>query len=424
MKALIEYNPATPAVSGPAMTVGLPLSKSLSNRLLIINALAGIGTAREHVAECDDTNAMLQALAADRHGYVNIGAAGTAMRFLTAYYATLPGCDITLDGSDRMRQRPIGILVDALRQLGADITCLEREGYPPLHIKGRILDGGAVEIDGSVSSQYTSALLMTAPAMTLGMELTLKGTPVSLDYIEMTTAMMNAYGINTIQQSDDSSDLCIKVNPGSYRPPLQLFRVEADWSASSYWYEVAALTGKSFTLRGLQSQSLQGDSIVSYIFRQLGVTTRLNNDSSVTIEYDTDEKKPTFIELNMQSCPDLAQTVAATCCGLGIPFRLTGLSTLPIKETDRLEALRRETARLGYLLTVSHGSILEWDGSTVPAANDPVIETYKDHRMAMAMAPLAAVNGRLTIENPAVVSKSYPDFWKHLADAGYQINQS
>lgn len=424
MKADIEYNPATPVAGNRPMAVDLPLSKSLSNRLLIINALAGIGTDREHVAACDDTDAMLQALAADRHGYVNIGAAGTAMRFLTAYYATLPGCDITLDGSERMRQRPIGILVDALRQLGADITCLEREGYPPLHIKGRILDGGAVEIDGSVSSQYTSALLMTAPAMTLGMELTLKGSPVSLDYIEMTTAMMNAYGINTIQQSNDAMDLCIKVSPGSYRPPLQPFLVEADWSASSYWYEVAALTGKAFTLRGLQIRSLQGDSIVSHIFSQLGVTTRPNNDGSMTIEYDTAGKKPSFIELNMQSCPDLTQTVAATCCGLGIPFRLTGLSTLPIKETDRLEALRQETARLGYLLTVSQGSILEWDGTTVPAVTDPVIETYKDHRMAMAMAPLASVNGRLTIENPAVVSKSYPDFWKHLADAGYQISQS
>ncbi len=425
MKAHIEYNPATPAVSGPAMNIDLPLSKSLSNRLLMINALAGIGTAREHVAACDDTDAMLQALTADRHGYVNIGAAGTAMRFLTAYYATLPGCDITIDGSERMRQRPIGILVDALRHLGADITCLKREGYPPLHIKGRILDGGSVEIDGSVSSQYTSALIMTAPAMKHGMELTLKGTPVSLDYIEMTTAMMNAYGINIIQKSNDSADLCIKVSPGNYLPPLQPFIVEADWSASSYWYEVAALTGKTFMLQGLQNRSLQGDSVVAHIFRQLGVNTRLNNDSSMIVEYDTTTvPRPSFIELNMQSCPDLAQTVAATCCGLGIPFRLTGLSTLPIKETDRLEALKRETAKLGYLLTVSRGSILEWDGTTVPAVTDPVIETYKDHRMAMAMAPLASVNGRLTIENPAVVSKSYPDYWKHLAGAGYQISQS
>ena len=425
MKACVAYNPA-PTHTVMPQTIGLPLSKSLSNRLLIINALTGIRTRRENIARCDDTEAMLQALAAGTHANVNIGAAGTAMRFLTAYYATLPGCDMILDGTERMRQRPIGILVDALRNLGADITYTANEGYPPLHIRGRRLEGGAIEIDGSVSSQYTSALLMAAPAMTLGMELTLRGTPVSLDYIEMTTAMMYAYGISTEQRQNDSRDLCIKVTAGSYQPPRPPFTVEADWSASSYWYEISALTGRPFTLTGLQARSRQGDAIVAHIFEPLGVITHINRDGSLTITKENSPipQKHTAVELNMQSCPDLAQTVAATCCGMGLAFRLTGLSTLPIKETDRLEALRRELGKLGYRLTVSDGNTLEWDGTKIPGVAYPTIETYNDHRMAMSMAPLAAINGTLTIDNPAVVSKSYPDFWLHLAGAGFQIRQS
>ena len=372
--------------------IQLPLSKSLSNRRLIIDALAGIETPRHAVAVCDDTDAMLAALSAGTKADINIGAAGTAMRFLTAYYSVRPGCDIILDGSERMRQRPIGILVDALRRLGADITYLGREGYPPLHIKGRILDGGSIEIDAGVSSQYISALLMIAPAMTLGLQLTLKGSPVSQPYIAMTIAMMANQGVTATQRPADECDYCITVPPAMYRDNGGSGKVEADWSAASYWYEVTALTGRPFTLKGLSRHSLQGDSCLN--------------------------------EADMQLCPDLAQTVVATYCALRRRFRITGLSTLPIKETDRLEALRCELAKLGYRLTVDHGDTITWDGSTGDTATEPEIATYNDHRMAMSLAPLAAVKGRLSIINPEVVSKSYPDFWQHLADAGFQIQLS
>ncbi len=403
--------------------IQLPLSKSLSNRRLIIDALAGIETPRHAVAVCDDTDAMLAALSAGTKADINIGAAGTAMRFLTAYYSVRPGCDIILDGSERMRQRPIGILVDALRRLGADITYLGREGYPPLHIKGRILDGGSIEIDAGVSSQYISALLMIAPAMTLGLQLTLKGSPVSQPYIAMTIAMMANQGVTATQRPADECDYCITVPPAMYRDNGGSGKVEADWSAASYWYEVTALTGRPFTLKGLSRHSLQGDSCLNELFLPLGVKTTYNNDNSVTItRLDIENDAP--FEADMQLCPDLAQTVVATYCALRRRFRITGLSTLPIKETDRLEALRCELAKLGYRLTVDHGDTITWDGSTGDTATEPEIATYNDHRMAMSLAPLAAVKGRLSIINPEVVSKSYPDFWQHLADAGFQIQLS
>jgi len=422
MKAHIAYKPADTAGMNPVKVI-LPLSKSLSNRLLIINALAGIGTPRRHVAECDDTNAMLEALAAGARADIDVGAAGTAMRFLTAYFATLPGCDVTVDGSERMRQRPIGVLVDALRQLGAHITYTGQEGYPPLHIEGCNLDGGAIGIDACVSSQYTSALLMIAPAMTSGLELTLKGNIVSRPYVDMTIAMMASRGIEVTQQTSGSNHRII-IRPGRYKAVGSMLPVEADWSAASYWYEVTALTGIPFRLEGLCCDSLQGDSVVGELFYRLGVRTTYGDDNSVTIERITTNRDTVYYKADMQLCPDLTQTVAATCCGCGIPFKLTGLSTLPIKETDRLEALKCELGRLGYKLTVSHGCVLEWDGTVIPGSVSPTIETYRDHRMAMAMAPLAARNGELTIDNPEVVSKSYPQYWRHLANAGYQIKES
>lgn len=421
MNAHVTY---TTGNTGPQpVDIQLPLSKSLSNRRLVIDALAGIETPRHAVAECDDTNAMLSALAAGTKADINIGAAGTAMRFLTAYYSIRPGYDITLDGSERMRQRPIRILVDTLRRLGADITYLSREGYPPLHIKGRILDGGSIEIDAGVSSQYISALLMIAPAMTLGLQLTLKGTPVSQPYIAMTIAMMANRGVTAVQQQSDQCDHSINIPPALYRDNENTARVEADWSAASYWYEVTALTGQPFTLKGLTQHSLQGDACISTLFEPLGVNTTHNNDNSVTITR-RDITNDTPFEADMQLCPDLAQTVVATCCALGRRFRITGLSTLPIKETDRLEALRCELAKLGYHLTVDNGHTISWDGTTIATNPAPTIATYNDHRMAMSLAPLAAAKGHLTINNPEVVTKSYPDFWQHLACAGYQIQLS
>lgn len=420
MNITVTYRPE--AAASLPVEIDLPLSKSLSNRRLIIDALAGVETQRNAVAVCDDTEAMLSALADGKNADVNIGAAGTAMRFLTAYYASQPGYDVTLDGSERMRQRPIGILVDALRQAGADITYLGRDGYPPLHIRGRILEGGSIEIDAGVSSQYTSALLMVAPTMTLGMELTLKGTPVSQPYIKMTIAMMARRGVTVIERPVDNSDYEITVAPSRYKADGDECRVEADWSAASYWYEIAAITGRSFTLKGLKRRSLQGDACVSDIFAELGVSTRYNDNDSVTISGNAPAGDvDSIFEADLQLCPDLAQTVVATCCALGRRFRITGLSTLPIKETDRLEALRCELAKLGYMLEVHDGNSIEWNGAAAEPQHVPEIKTYNDHRMAMALAPLAATRGPLVIMSPEVVSKSYPDFWKHISGTNYII---
>lgn len=398
------------------LTVRLPLSKSLSNRLLIINALAGQSTPADYVAQCDDTDAMLRALAS-QEDVINVGAAGTAMRFLTAYFATRPGRRVTLDGSERMRQRPIGALVDALKLLGADIRYLGREGFPPLLINGRQLEGGGVSIDAGISSQYISALIMTGPTMKLGLELTLKGEIVSRPYIDMTLRMIEDRGA-LVSMHDLGADCKeIRLAPRLYLIDNGQSPVEADWSAALYWYEIAALTGRELFLPGLRRDSLQGDSMVKDIFYNLGVETRYEHDG-VTIAR-VDAVDDTTLEVDMTDCPDAAQTVAATCCGLGKKFVITGLSTLPIKETDRLAAMQTELGRLGYSLRVINNDTLAWDGTRCEREQNPVIATYHDHRMAMAIAPLTAVTGDMEIENPGVVSKSYPDYWNQLSFAGY-----
>lgn len=412
----LTYRPL-PALEVPV--IDLPLSKSISNRLLILNALGKIPTPSRLVADCDDTTSMLKALSSEPTGLVDIGAAGTAMRFLTAYYAVLPGSDVILDGSPRMRQRPIGPLVDALRQLGAHIEYKGHDGFPPVHVRGHLLEGGAVEIDGSISSQYTSALLMAAPAMTLGCELTLKGSPVSMSYIMMTLNMMAQRGAR-ISMEEAGEDILIKVMPGLYNSSEGNV-VEADWSAASYWYEYVALTGKPVALKGLSRVSLQGDAALTYLYEVLGVAEHWDEDGTLVLNRsgrpDVDE-----FEGDMTETPDLAQTIMATCCGINLPFTLTGLSTLAIKETNRIEAMITELGKLGFVLTTDGHDTVSWDGTrTREVPPHPVINTYKDHRMAMSLAPLAAVTGdTVTIDDPEVVSKSYPQFWNHLKEVGFR----
>lgn len=398
--------------------VQLPLSKSISNRLLIINALGHIETPTRIVAECDDTAVMQHALAQAPAGLIDVGAAGTAMRFLTAYYASVAGSDVILDGSARMRQRPIGQLVDALRELGADIEYTMRDGFPPLHIKGHTLEGGSVEIDAGISSQFISAILMCAPAMILGCELTLKGEPVSMSYIMMTLNMMDQHGARiTMEQAGE--DIVIKVMPGMYVNDNVYETVEADWTAASYWYEYVALTGCPVILKGLSRTSLQGDAALSYLFEVLGVAEHWNEDGSLLLNRsgrpDVDE-----YEGDMTETPDLAQTVMATCCGINLPFTLAGLSTLTVKETNRIEAMVAELGKLGYKLSTDGSETVSWDGTRCAPIDSPLINTYKDHRMAMSLAPLAAVVGTLEFDDPDVVSKSYPGYWKDLAEVGYK----
>lgn len=389
-------------------TISLPLSKSLSNRALIIAALSGLDTDRQPAAHCDDSEVMRAALKSDCRE-INVGAAGTAMRFLTAYFACADSRERVLDGSERMRQRPIGPLVDALRQLGADISYLGREGYPPLLIRGRGLEGGDVRLEANISSQFVTALMLIAPYMHNGLSLHLEGERISTPYIDMTVAMMQRAGAR-VEPTDYGYDIAA----GAYlREPLT---IEPDWSAASYWYEIQALAAGEITLPGLQCESLQGDCRTARYFERLGVTTTCD-DNGVTLGCDP-EVVPRF-EQDMSGNPDIAQTLAVTCVMLGIPFRLTGLSTLRIKETDRIAALKTEMMKVGVILDDTEEASLSWDGTRYPIGDLPVFDTYDDHRMAMALAPVALYIPGIVIRDADVVAKSYPDFWHDLEQAGF-----
>jgi 3-phosphoshikimate 1-carboxyvinyltransferase len=379
--------------------VDLPASKSISNRILILNALSSNPAPITHLSESDDTQVLLRALQSS-DCEVNIGAAGTAMRFLTAYFSQIPDHgERILTGSARMQERPIGLLVDALRQCGAEIRYLAREGFPPLSIRGKHLPGGAIELDGGVSSQFISALLMIGPVLERGLTLRLRGTIVSRPYIRMTLSLMEAFGVQA-QWRGAQIEIC----PQPYRPIP--YRIESDWSAASYWYEIQALAapGSRVDLPDLNPNSLQGDAKTEYLFRQLTPGKEL-------FEYD-------FVDE-----PDLAQTLIVTSCLLDIPFRFSGLQSLRIKETDRLLALQTELRKLGYAIQTEGNSLAEWRGQRCPPEANPVIATYDDHRMAMAFAPVCLKTGVIQIAHPEVVGKSYPRYWADLLSAGFTITE-
>ncbi len=390
------------------LNVALPLSKSESNRLLLISALAGISPELLTISKCDDTDAMLNGITT-KDDYINVCAAGTAMRFLTAYFANCPGRGtIRLDGSTRMRQRPIAPLIKALREIGGDITYGANDGFPPLTITGTALKGGKIRLDASVSSQYISALLMIAPTFRESLEIEFNNKPVSIPYIKMTVSMMRRFGINV-----EMTDTSIKVEPGKYVVAERT--VEADWSAASYWYELTSLSGRPVKLSGLKNCSLQGDSGISEIFTQLGVETIFEKEG-VLLTPVTYDKSPLTIDL--EDMPDVAQTIAVTSAMLDKPFFITGLSTLPSKETDRLSALKIELSKLG-INVITGKDYISWNGEKSEVEEDISIETYKDHRMAMAFAPAAVRKNNLIINDIEVVSKSYPDYWDHLMKFGF-----
>ena len=395
--------------------IDLPASKSISNRVLLLNALCATPGRLSNLAQCDDTDAVLSALAQPDASEVNIGAAGTAMRFLTAYFATREGREVVIDGTERMRQRPIGVLVDALRQLGADIEYVEAEGYPPLKITGTRLHGGALTVSGSVSSQYITAILLIAPVIG-GITLTIEGEIMSRPYIDMTLALMARYGVKAEWREN-----VIHVPAGEYT--ALDFTVEADWSAASYWWAMQAIVPQSrISLKGLEPQSLQGDSRIAELMSQMGVTGNwcgryldLRSNGGVGCCCST------FADLS--DTPDIAQTLVVMLCLMGRPFRITGLRTLRIKETDRLEALRIELRKLGYVVKVEGDDAISWHFETTAAEASPHICTYHDHRMAMAFAPAAIRFPGLIIDDAQVVSKSYPLFWEHLRQAGFKIEE-
>jgi 3-phosphoshikimate 1-carboxyvinyltransferase len=401
------------------MTVDLPASKSISNRALIIHALSGGSTLPENLSDCDDTSVIIDALRTMPEE-INIKAAGTAMRFMTAYLSVTPGTHI-LTGTERMKHRPIGILVDALRMLGANIEYIGEEGYPPLRITGSTLKGGLLEIHGNVSSQYISALLMIGPMLKDGLTLRLLDHIISRPYIDLTLWMMGEFGAEAEWTSADT----ITVNPKPYKS--RDYFIENDWSGASYWYEILALNGdpeSEIRLTGLMDGSKQGDSITRYIFSLLGVKTKLQSKKAGIPQTITLKKNGHCVpklEYDFVNCPDLAQTFVVACAAMNIPFHFTGLSTLKIKETDRIEALKTEMRKLGYVVKDIDGSELLWDGERCEPSLEQGIDTYEDHRMALAFAPYAMKHNGLVINNPQVVTKSYPHYWDHLRQAGFKV---
>ena len=415
-------------------TIKLPASKSISNRAILMTALARRNgdwneamRRLENLSDCDDTAVLLRALASlEGRGtrceelVIDIGAAGTAMRFLTAFLAVSEG-EFVLTGSERMKRRPIGPLVEALRHLGADIRYEGEEGFPPLRIVGQPLDGGQVEISGELSSQFVSALLMIAPTLRNGLEIRMMGDIVSRPYIDLTLWMMREFGADADWTSGDT----IRVKPSGYQQ--RSYRIENDWSAASYWYEMVALTDDEdaeIRLFGLNDYSKQGDAAVRYIFSMLGVKTEFDSRSeecgvrSEVVLRKSNRVAPRF-DYDFTNSPDLVQTVVCTCAAKGIPFHFRGLKSLKIKETNRLEALVSELKKVGIAIRLENDSELVWDGKRIEPTFDP-IDTYDDHRMALSFAPLALKFPSISIKNPLVVTKSYPTFWQDLQKIGFQ----
>lgn len=439
-------------------SIQLPASKSISNRALIIHALGKGDCLPENLSDCDDTRVMVKALT-EGGDTIDILAAGTAMRFLTAYFSITPGQRI-LTGTARMQQRPIQLLVDALRQLGADIAYTNREGFPPLRIRGKepnncelknceqenykqevceqenykqknyeqenceqeVCEQGKKEtlcseltLQGNVSSQYISALLMIGPMLPHGLTLHLSGNIISRPYIDLTLQLMGEFGA----KAEWTSESTITVHPQPYHSVP--FTVESDWSAASYWYEMAALSEEAeIELTGLFPNSYQGDSRGRELFSQLGVETAFTPHG---VKLTKSGQRVERMEADLVDIPDLAQTFVVTCALLNIPFRFTGLQSLKIKETDRITALHNELRKLGYAIEEENDSVLYWNGERCEAEVSPLIATYEDHRMAMAFAPAALCCPSVRIAHPHVVSKSYPRYWDDLRQAGFRMEE-
>lgn len=396
-------------------TVTLPISKSLANRQLILHFLQKRELSVSLKNEPDDVRVLKTALnniIQNINSTIDVGHAGTAMRFLCACLATQNGT-WTLTGSARMQERPIDPLVTALKELGADITYLNNEGFPPLKIIGKKLNGNKISIPANFSSQFISALMLIAPFMEQGLEIALLQKPVSEPYLQMTVKVLEHFGVKILQTYQD-----IKIEKGIADNKVES-TIEADWSAASYFYSLVALSpGAQVRLKGLNENSFQGDAQVQSIYQNLGVQSTFENE---TLILTNQKSEATFFKYDCINCPDLAQTIALTCLGLGIPAHLTGLQTLKIKETDRLIALKNEMEKFGATVTITHDS-LKLLPRTSELTENIRIETYHDHRMAMSFAPMCLLGYTLNFADQGVVSKSYPAFWEHLISLGFNVN--
>lgn len=404
-------------------TIKLTGSKSINNRLLILNEVLDLDLHFQNRSTSEDTLLLQNALLSIKDktsATIDVHHAGTDMRFLTAYLATKKG-EWLLTGSERMKERPIGDLVKALRSLGAEITFLEKENFPPLKISGKTLAGGKIEIDGSVSSQFISALLLIAPTFENGLELTLKNDIVSWPYIQMTLDTLSEFGVKV------STNLnIIKVSKSLIINAKSLVvEVESDWSSASYWFSIVALSKNAeIKLTGLKDSSSQADSVLPQLYKQLGVNAQFKNNELVLSK---NEEKISGFEYDFTNCPDIAQTIAVTCFGLGIKAKLKGLKTLKLKESDRIVALKTELEKFGAIVEITDNSIEIKDSGYKTQdspfeSNDLLLETYNDHRMAMSFAPLALRYEQLFIQNPEAVTKSYPLFWEDLKSVGFSVN--
>ena len=392
-------------------------SKSETNRLLLLQALFK-GLTIENLSNSDDGTLMQKALISNSE-IIDIHHAGTAMRFLTAYFSIQKDRKTILTGSKRMQERPIGILVDALRSLGAQIDYLKNEGYPPLSIQGTTLTKNEVTLNANVSSQYISALMLIGATLPNGVTIHLEGKITSVPYINMTLQLLHQVGVEAIFQGQ-----AIKIEPAIRKEVQKTITVESDWSSASYYYNLVAMMHRykeeqptQITISSYKQNSLQGDAVLAEIYSQLGVVSRFENNRLV-LELDRNKKLPDLLELDLSNSPDIAQTIAVSCLGLGIGCNLTGLHTLKIKETDRLEALKTEITKLGGTIKVTDKS-LHLTKTATPLTENCTIATYHDHRMAMAFAPLGLCVP-ICIEDAGVVSKSYPDFWEDLKTLGFR----
>lgn len=395
-------------------TIGLPASKSIANRALIIQALGGLTAPIENLGTAQDTRTLQDLLSTPRTVY-DAGPAGTVFRFLTAFLAQQPGA-FTLTGSERMKQRPIGLLVDALRALGAEIHYIDKEGFPPLQIEEGALRGGSVSIDGSVSSQFISALMMLGPVLRGGLELHITGQAVSQPYVAMTANLMRLYGANPQLLGSTWH-----IPQTGYKP--HRMRVESDWSAASYWFSIAALSPHpvDIVLENLPTQSVQGDAVLQTLFPFFGVRCT-QEGSSLRITSAPTNAATGHWQYDFTNCPDIAQTMAVVCAFRGQPAHLTGLQTLRHKETDRIAALVTELQKCGAEIEAV-GDELHLSGKLNAPEKAPCIATYHDHRMAMAFAPAAFQLPGLCIKDGDVVGKSYPSFWSDLAHAGFSVSR-
>lgn len=404
--------PSSDCIQGEVQLNG---SKSISNRVLIIDALCNHQLQLENISNADDT-VFLQQILQSNDAVLDAGAGGTTFRFLTAYLSTQEGREVVLTGSERMQQRPIKILVDALLQLGADISYVNKEGFPPLRIRGKKLKGGKISLPADTSSQYITALLLIAPTLQEGLTLELIGKIVSVPYIKMTLKIMEYFGVKSTFTNN-----IITVESSQYEP--KPFYIEGDWSAASYYYSIAILAKEAtITLKGLTAQQIQGDAVIADIATKFGVQTTYNN-KAVTLT-KTAQVQPAHFQYDFLECPDLAQTVVSFCAALQTAMNCNGLQTLRIKETDRIAALDIELQKLGLASLVEIDSNA-WKLNILDQSQINInlpIHTYEDHRMAMAFAPLVIKTNEILIEEPNVVTKSYPLFWKDLATLGFTIS--